>query len=180
MSFKICSLFLLSFNSFSCTFQVTFIGSLSIRATLEGLLWGAVSVFDEKNCDRHGAIVLERGGKPPNPSLSKVINIISLAVLRGLVLGAAQQDNTGVFPAGLALECRARQVQQGWHPACPGFPVAGWRVWDCLLLQLFLMPSSGVLAGVWDAVCHQCHLYPSIRPSIHPSLHHSIPFFPKP
>lgn len=77
------------------------------------------------------------------------------------MLGAVQQDNAGVFPAGLAVECGARQVQQGWHPARPGFPVAGWRGWGCLLLQLFLMPSSGFLVGVWNVVFHQDHLPPS-------------------
>lgn len=61
------------------------------------------------------------------------------------------------------MECGARQVQQGWHPA---HPAQASLCRDRLLLQLLLRPSSGFLAGL------ECCL-PSPSPP-------SIPFFPKP
>lgn len=43
-----------------------------------------------------------------------------MTVLTVLVLIAIQQNNNpDVSPDGLATVCGARQVQQGWHPACP-------------------------------------------------------------
>lgn len=45
VSFKICSLFFSSFSSFSCVFQVTFRGSLSIRDTPEGFIVGRCIYF---------------------------------------------------------------------------------------------------------------------------------------